>query len=155
VPSQDRNRGRSETAKRGRPPSRELLVRFTLLGATLGLLVGLFEAALLFSTPRVPTLLEPDVRSVIWSLAPSLTSIIFGLAGLAVGWIAARGKHGSPRRNATLAAAMVGIVGAYVACVVNFLHVRTSQVLTLSTLLQKVFPSNLLSYFSHLPLTGE
>ena len=114
--------------------SRELLHRFSLLGATLGLLIGLFEAALLFYVPRVPTLLHPDVRSVIWFLAPALTSMMFGLAGLGAGWIAVRGKDRSPRRIATLAAALVGVAGAYVASVLNFLHDRPGDVVSLENL---------------------
>jgi arylsulfatase A-like enzyme len=114
--------------------SREMLQRFSLLGATLGLLTGLFEAALLFYVPRVPTLLHPDVRPVIWFLAPSLAAALFGLAGLAAGWIAVRSKDHSPRRMATLAAGLVGLVGAYVACVLTLLHDRPADVASLENL---------------------
>jgi arylsulfatase A-like enzyme len=113
---------------------RELVFRFTLVGATIGLLVGLFEAALLFSTPRIPTLLEPDVRFVIWFLAPPTDLILFGLLGSALGWVAARWKRSSPRRNATMVAAIVGVAGAYVASAVTFLHVRAGDVLVFGNL---------------------
>ena len=113
---------------------RELLHRFFLLGATLGLLMGLFEAALLFYVPRVPTLLHPDVRFVIWFLAPLLTATMFGLAGLAAGWMAVRSKDRSPRRIATLAAGLVGFSGAYVASVLTFLHDRPADVVSLENL---------------------
>ena len=112
----------------------ELVLRFTLMGATVGLLAGLFEATMLFYVPRVPTLLHPDVGSVIWFLAPSLAAALFALAGLAVGCIAARGKDRSPRGIATLAAALVGLVGAYVACVLTFLHDRPADVASLKNL---------------------
>jgi arylsulfatase A-like enzyme len=129
-------RDKHESKLTGNRPNRrgELVLRFTLVGATIGLQVGLFEAALLFYVPRVPTLLYPDVSSVIWFLAPSLAATIFGLAGLATGWIAVRGNNRSPRRMANLAAALVGLAGAYVASVLTFLHDRPADVVSLENL---------------------
>src|SRR5260370_33070173 len=64
---------------------RSLIPLFTLGGATLGLLVGVYEAALLHSTPRIPALLKSDVRYVIWFLAPLIGLVLFSLLGAALG----------------------------------------------------------------------
>ncbi len=113
---------------------REVLHRFSLFGATLGLLVGLLEAALLFFIPRVPTLLHPDVRSVIWFLAPSITTAFFGLAGLVAGGLGVWRGNRSPRRLATVAAVLVSLSGAYVASILNFLHDRPADVFSIENL---------------------
>lgn len=109
-------------------PRRELGQRFTLAGALIGVLVGLFEAALLSSTPRYPPLLEPDVRVVIWFLAPPIPLVLFTLLGMAMGWMAARGNSVSPQRNATLVAALVGVAGAYVASALSFVTLRAADI---------------------------
>ncbi len=72
--------------------------------AFLGLLVGLFEAALLRTTPRVIPLLVPDVGWVIWFLAPLVDMIFFGLAGLVLGLLASR-IHGAKEVLAALGTA--------------------------------------------------
>ena len=56
----------------------ELVARFALVGATLGLVLGIFEAALLYFVPWLPTLVEPDVGYVIWFLAPLLNLLASG-----------------------------------------------------------------------------
>jgi len=114
-----------------RAQRREVVRRFALSGGAAGLCVGLFEAALLYFIPRVPALLEPDVRFVIWFLAPPIALVFVGLLGLALGWAAARGKSVAPRRSATLATAMLGIVAAYVAATVSLLPVRTGDTLAI------------------------
>jgi len=59
-----------------------IVSRFFLLSAPVGFLIGLFEAHLLWTTPRVIPLLVPDVGYVIWFLAPLADMIFFGLVGL-------------------------------------------------------------------------
>ena len=64
--------------------------RFFLISAAVGLLIGLFEAYLLWTTPRIIPLLVPDVGYVIWFLAPLLDMVFFALLGLGLGWLASR-----------------------------------------------------------------
>ena len=67
-----------------------IVSRFFLVSAALGLLAGLFEAALLWRSPRVIPLLQPDIGYVEWFLAPLIDMTCFGLLGLLLGWMAAR-----------------------------------------------------------------
>src|SRR5574337_1381682 len=82
---------------------REIVSRFVAISALAGLLLGIFEAALLRSSPRIEFLLVPDIGFVEWFLAPLVDMAWFGLWGLALGLLAAR----SPGKNrvALLAAA--------------------------------------------------
>ena len=61
---------------------RETLSRFVSISAFAGLLLGIFEAALLRNFPRVEFLLVPDIGSVEWFLAPLVDMACFGLWGL-------------------------------------------------------------------------
>ncbi len=54
--------------------------RWLFSGAFLGLLIGLAEAARLWTAPRVIPLLVPDVGWVIWFLAPLVGPFPSGLA---------------------------------------------------------------------------
>jgi arylsulfatase A-like enzyme len=95
----------------------ELLSRFFVAGVGAGLFVGILEAALLWTSPRVAALLTRDVRYVIWFLAPLVDMIFFGLAGLALGWLAGR------RSFLQLAVALKsGIVVAFVALAWLWFH---------------------------------
>jgi len=67
--------------------------RFLLVSAFLGLLIGIFEAELLWTTPRVIPLLVPDVGWVIWFLAPLVDMLFFALVGLGLGLVASRTAH--------------------------------------------------------------
>jgi len=67
-----------------------VISRFSMLSGTAGLAVGLYEAWLLWTRPRVIPLLVPDVGYVIWFLAPLVDMVFFGLLGLALGWLASR-----------------------------------------------------------------
>jgi len=82
---------RSQTENRHASPAS----RFFLLSTATGLLVGLFEAALLWMVPRGFALLGPfvGVRYVIWFLAPLVDMIFFGLLGLVLGWAARHTRH--------------------------------------------------------------
>ncbi len=99
-----------------------IVCRFSLAGGTLGLAVGLFEATLLYSTPRVPALLEPDVSFAIWFLAPLIDLTFFALIGSVLGWGAALGKVPAPRRSLILAISLIGIAGAHVTWSLELVH---------------------------------
>ena len=65
----------------GTGSSRSVFVsRWLFSGAFLGPLIGLAEAARLWTTPRVILLLVPDVGWVIWFLAPLVGPFPSGLA---------------------------------------------------------------------------
>jgi arylsulfatase A-like enzyme len=67
-----------------------IVLRFFVASVAAGLAVGIFEASLLWTSPRVAALLTRDVRYVIWFLAPLVDMLFFGLVGLAPGWLAGR-----------------------------------------------------------------
>jgi len=64
-----------------------LVSRPALLGSFLGLAIGICEAARLYLVPT-PPLLVPDVRYVIWFLAPLVDIVLGGFIGLALGLVA-------------------------------------------------------------------
>ncbi len=104
-----------------------LVARFILAGATIGFLVGLYEATLLFFTPRLPMLLQPDVDYIIWFLAPLIGLLFFGLLGAALGLAAAGGDGTNPWRSPIGAALGLGAAGAYVVLVPEVLHEWTGD----------------------------
>jgi len=101
---------------------REIILRFVAISALAGLLLGIFEAALLRSSPGITFLLVPDIGFVEWFLAPLVDMTGFAVWGLALGFLAARrpGKH----RIALLAAADLAAVAAFVALRIRWLHTR-------------------------------
>ncbi|MGA8185260.1 MAG: sulfatase, partial [Terriglobia bacterium] len=101
---------------------REVMSRFVVFSAFAGLLLGIFEAALLRSSPLVPALLVPDIGSVEWFLAPLVDITSFALLGLALGFLAGR-KPGTHRIK-WLVAADVAVVMAFVALRLRWLHTR-------------------------------
>jgi arylsulfatase A-like enzyme len=106
----------------------ERVARFCLLGATLGLILGIFEAALLYFVPWLPTLVEPDVGYVVWFVVPLVNLLFYGLLGAALGCLASLGRVSSPERGMALAAALVGVAGAHVAWAITLVHVWTGAV---------------------------
>ena len=96
-----------------------IVSRFFLLSAALGLLIGLFEAYLLWTRPRVIPLLVPDVGYVIWFLAPLVDMIFFGLLGLGLGLLARR-----TRGREALVAAEAGVAVTFVALMLKWFHVE-------------------------------
>jgi len=83
--------GNNEIKLRGGKGKRAgVMVRFFLASVAIGFLTGIFEASHLWTSPRVAALLYPDVRYVIWFLAPLVDMLFFGLVGLGLGWLAAR-----------------------------------------------------------------
>ena len=112
----------------------ELVARFCVLGATLGLLIGLFEAALLYFVPWLPTLVEPDVGYVVWFLVPLVNILVYGLLGAALGLLASVGRDPSPDRSMALTAALMGVAGAHAAWAVALVHVWTGEASALADL---------------------
>ena len=112
------------------PEQRAPFLRFTVAGAVLGLLVGLYEAGLLYFTPRIPTLLETDVSYVIWFLAPLLDLSLFTALGASLG-LAARGAR---NRSHPWTASLLVAVGLGVAAFYTALAVGLSQVWVLGRL---------------------
>ncbi len=107
-----------------------LVARFTLLGCTLGILVGLFEGGLLFSIPRLPFHFLPDVRYIVWFLAPLTGLLFFGSLGLMAGLAASFPVLRKPWIAAVAAAALVGVVGAYVASALAWFHIWVTDMIT-------------------------
>lgn len=70
----------------GRHPG--LVSGWLFSGAFLGLLIGLFEAWLLWTRLRMIPLLVPDVGYVVWFLAPLIDMAFFAEVGLGLGWLA-------------------------------------------------------------------
>lgn len=90
----------------------------------LGLLVGLYEARLLYFSPRIPTLLEPDVSYVIWFLAPLLDLSLFTLLGAGLGLAASTSRDRShPWTASVLAAFGLGVAAFYAALAVGLSQV--------------------------------
>lgn len=101
---------------------RHVISRFVVFSAFAGLLLGVFEAALLRSSPRVPALLVPDIGTVEWFLAPLVDTAFLGLLGLALGFLAGRNPGG--HKIKWLVAADVAVVAAFVALRLRWLHTR-------------------------------
>ncbi|HVB29807.1 MAG TPA: sulfatase [Terriglobia bacterium] len=100
----------------------EIFYRFVVITALAGLLLGIFEAALLRTSPYVDFLPIPDIGPVEWYLAPLLDMACFGLWGLLQGWLASRWP-----RKLTLAILVAIDAAAFVAFVVlrlKWLHTR-------------------------------
>lgn len=100
----------------------EMLKRFFVFGASLGLAVGLCEAWLLHAIPRIPPLTRPDVSLPIWFLAP-LSGLILGtlvgsVCGLIVGFVRLRSVWAS----FLLSAALFGVGCAFVGELLGSLH---------------------------------
>ena len=129
-------RTKSERGVPGKSDSRRgvVVLRFTLAGAAIGLLAGLFEAAVLYTTPREPGLLQPDVCFVIWFLAPLMGVSFLGFLGLALGCAAAILGNSSTRIRATLGATGVGIGVAYAVSTETLLRIKLRQLQTLDSL---------------------
>ena len=94
-----------------------IVSRFSLLSAAVGFLIGLFEARLLWTTPRIIPLAESDVGYVIWFLAPLVNMIFFGLLGLGLGWLARR-----TRRREALVAIEAGVSVTFVTLMLKWFH---------------------------------
>jgi hypothetical protein len=69
--------------------SMKLVTRYAILGALLGLLVGVSEGISLYRTPRPVVLLSRDTSYVIFFLAPLLDAAVGGVLGSLAGLLAA------------------------------------------------------------------
>lgn len=96
--------------------------RFGLLGATAGLLAGIWEAGVHHIVPLVPTIPVFEVNYVIWFLAPLLGLTLFGLLGATLGLLAEWWAGGHPWRAAALAAVVVAAAVAYAASALVLAH---------------------------------
>jgi len=105
-------------------PRRSLTAQFGLVGAGLGLLTGLFEAAFLYFKPRIPVLFQPDVGYGIWFLAPLVDELLFGFVGLALGFAADLQRHRAPQRAALLASIGCGAAAAFFIDETLWVHMR-------------------------------
>ncbi len=104
-----------------------LIYRFALAGATLGFLVGVLEAGLLYFIPRATGLIRPDVSYVIWFLAPMVDLIAGALLGFVLGVLASLRKN-SAVSAVIFAAIGVGLAGAYAAWLLDWFRIGVGVV---------------------------
>jgi arylsulfatase A-like enzyme len=90
-----------------------------LLGAILGIVLGLVEAGCLRLTSFALTFPRPHVPFSFWFLAPLLASVAFGLLGLLAGVVAVLVRRRFPGMAAV--AALVGFAGVYFALILRAL----------------------------------
>lgn len=99
-----------------------IIGRVSLLGASAGVVLGLFEAACLRLTPIPLALQKPHVPPSFWFFAPLLTSVTFGLLGLLAGFLAALPRRrflgmafiaGLPRFDWRLRSVCAGILSSW------------------------------------------
>jgi arylsulfatase A-like enzyme len=109
-------------------PWEESVARFACGGATLGLGIGLVEAALLFFLPRFSGLLRPDVDPVIWFVAPLIDMVSGALLGSvfgSVGWLfATRG----PRWRNLVVSAGIAVAGAYLGFLLDWFRIGAGSI---------------------------
>ncbi|TAM80119.1 MAG: hypothetical protein EPN47_16640 [Acidobacteria bacterium] len=118
----------------------DTLLRFAITGALAGLLVGLWEARLLYSVPSVQEYLVVDVTWVIWFLAPLIAMLFFATLGLCLGLLASLGRFQSSLRELILAAVLIGCAGAYVGWAGHFVHTHSVNFDVYSRLKNILFP---------------
>ncbi len=93
-----------------------LASRSAVVGALIGLAIGVLEAARLYFIPLEP-LLAPDVRYVIWFVAPLVDLAVGALLGFVVGLFAGALCR-APRAIAKLSAAGLGAAATFLICFV-------------------------------------
>ncbi|MGH9328097.1 MAG: sulfatase [Terriglobia bacterium] len=87
--------------------------RFAIAGASIGFFAGVLEAALLFFIPRASGLLHPDVRYVIWFIAPLVDLLAGALLGLIVGFLGSSRRASGVTHRVVAAAIGLGLFCAY------------------------------------------
>jgi arylsulfatase A-like enzyme len=97
---------------------RTIIGRLVLLGATIGITLGLIEAACLRIPAFALTLPRPRVPFSFWFVAPLFTALAFGLLGLLIGFLASLPK--SRFIGKLIIACLAGLAGAYFELVVRF-----------------------------------
>ena len=100
----------SVTMKSGTSQPVLTVVQVGLVGALVGLITGLYEAARLYSIPSGP-LLEPYVGYAVWFVAPLVNGTVGLVAGLLAGWL-----KGNRHPIAKVVASALGAGGALLAC---------------------------------------
>ena len=93
-----------------------LASRSAVFGALIGLAIGVLEAARLYFIPADP-LLVPDVRYVIWFVAPLVDLAVGGLLGFGFGLFAGA-LCGTPGAIAKITAAGLGATATFLMCFV-------------------------------------
>jgi arylsulfatase A-like enzyme len=96
--------------KSGTPRPVLTVVQVGLVGALIGLIIGLYDAARLYSIPFGP-LLEPDVGYMVWFVAPLVNGTVGLVGGLLAGWL-----KGNRHPIAKVVASALGAAGALLAC---------------------------------------
>lgn len=107
--------------------NRAVVTRFTLVGLTLGLLLGIVEAPLRYFTPVVPISSSPGADPVIFFLAPLVNLVFMGLAGLFLGWLATTRWLFGIWKSAVLGCVMLGVAGAHIGWTVHLLQVWVAE----------------------------
>jgi arylsulfatase A-like enzyme len=95
-----------------------IIGRVGLLGASIGIALGLFEAACLRLTSWPLSCGKPHVSFSFWFFDPAFIAVIFGLLGLAIGVVARLVKHWYLRIS--VVAGFVGLAGTYAARVLQY-----------------------------------
>ncbi|HTS68823.1 MAG TPA: sulfatase-like hydrolase/transferase [Terriglobia bacterium] len=95
---------------------RTIIVRVGLLGATAGIVVGLFEAG--FMRFSVFPVIMPHVPFSFWFFAPLLASMVFGSLGLLAGVLVTLTR--ARFLGMVIIAAFAGLAGCYLARVLQF-----------------------------------
>ncbi len=125
---------------RGKSQRAELFGRFVVLGAAIGLLIGLWEAGVLYFVPSVREFLVVDATYVIWFLAPLVDMLIFGTVGAVLGLLAGFGKSPGSRRGLILAAVLIGCAGAHIGWFNHFVHTHSVNFDVYSRMKDVFFP---------------
>lgn len=105
----------------------------------MGLLVGLWEAGLLYFVPSVREFIVVDSTYVIWFLAPLVDVAFFGVLGAILGCFAIFGKP-SPRRSLVLAAALIGCAGAHIGWANHFVYAQVVDPIVCARFKDILFP---------------
>ncbi len=101
-----------------------VVLRFAMAGAAVGLLVGLSEGGALYFVPRFPGLSHPDIRFLIWFVAPLSDGLFGGLVGLVLGLLAVAANYASPLTDAGIAAGGLGFAAVYAGWAVRWIPWR-------------------------------
>jgi len=106
---------------------RVIVTRFTLIGLTLGLLLGFVEAPLRYFTPVVPISSSPGADPVIFFLAPLVNLVFMGMVGLFLGWLATTRWLFDFWKRVVLGCVMVGVAGAHIGWTIHLLQVWVAE----------------------------